>query len=341
MAVERALVAGFENALWLVDVETERARALPSPDGWLVDVEFAPGGAKLVTVSLDKRVRLWDLEKRTSSALGCRALAGVRWSKDGRFVAAPAADQAGICLWSVASGEPLFLSASKWIVQIRLAEDGARVAGADSSGAILVWRTDGAEVTRLVGHQGEVSSLAFSPDGQSLASSGEDSTVRLWSAGGGDSVVLARHHGGARALAFSPDGRLLATVGADRVRHVWDVASRTEALPPATLVAAPQTMRWSGDGSALVLSTGSGELHWWDTRTGEGRLLRGHHEGVRDLAVSHDGRLVVSCSHDGTVHLWRDTLPDRPATLRAWLARHTPGRGVGQEPISAPARAAP
>jgi WD40 repeat protein len=77
----------------------------------------------------------------------------------------------------------------------------------------------------LDGHDGAVTSIAFSPDAQTLASAGEDGAVVMWD--------VAEHRprrelvGEAgepvNSVVFSPDGETLAT-GADRV-NLWDVAS--------------------------------------------------------------------------------------------------------------------
>jgi WD40 repeat protein len=44
----------------------------------------------------------------------------------------------------------------------------------------------------MIGHQGTIWSVAFSPDGQILASGSEDETIRLWQVETGECLQLLR-----------------------------------------------------------------------------------------------------------------------------------------------------
>jgi WD domain, G-beta repeat len=106
-------------------------------------VTFSRDGRRLASASLDRTVRVWDVEKGD-----CQAI--LRGHTDDVFTAA--FDPSGTLL---------------------------ATAGRDRS----VWLWDlarGEEVARLPGHTSYIWSLAFSPDGATLASGSGDSTVRLW-----------------------------------------------------------------------------------------------------------------------------------------------------------------
>ncbi len=82
------------------------------------------------------------------------------------------------------------------------------------------------EQVRLEGHQGLITSVAFSRDGKKLASVSWDQTVRLWEVGTGRSLAtLQGHTEPVTSVAFSPDGKKLASGARDDTVRLWEVGT--------------------------------------------------------------------------------------------------------------------
>lgn len=108
--------------------------------------EFAKKGNVLFTSSLDGSIRAWDLVRyrnfRTFTAPSRLSFSCMAVDPSGEVVAAGSIDSFDIHIWSVQTGQLL---------------------------------------DQLSGHEGPVSSLAFSPDGGILISGSWDRTARIWS----------------------------------------------------------------------------------------------------------------------------------------------------------------
>ena len=123
----------------------------------------------------------------------------------------------------------------------------------------------------LSGHNGEVSSVAFSPDGKTLASGSYDGTIILWDVSNPKSPVqlgaLSGNGNIVVSVAFSPDGKTLASGSFDKTIILWDV---------------------SNPKSPVQLGTS----------------LKGHSNVIRSVAFSPDGKTLASGSDDKTIILW-------------------------------------
>jgi WD40 repeat protein len=158
--------------------------------------------------------------------------------------------------------------------------------------------------------------LAFSPDGKTLASGG--GSLALSGSGSGEVKLwdvateklrrdLTGHKEMVLTLAFSPDGRTLAS-GSDDGKEgggtliLWDVASGKE----KTRFDNPfvRALAFGPDGKTL-LTTNRNTLVVYDLATNKRiRNVLAHRDQITTLAISSDGRRLLSGSLDKTVRIW-------------------------------------
>ncbi|EPE05069.1 periodic tryptophan protein 2 [Ophiostoma piceae UAMH 11346] len=156
--------------------------------------EFAKKGNVLFTSSLDGSVRAWDLVRyrnfRTFTAPTRLSFSCMAVDPSGEIVAAGSVDSFDIHIWSVQTGQLL---------------------------------------DRLSGHEGPVSSLAFTPDGSSLISGSWDRTARIWSVfNRTQTSEPLQLQADVVSIAIRPDSEQLAISTLDGQLTFWSIADATQ-----------------------------------------------------------------------------------------------------------------
>lgn len=176
----------------------------------------------------------------------------------------------------------------------------------DRTFAVRIWEVERAgSVKSLEGHTSFINSIRASGDGTKIISSSSDKTPRVWDmARTHDPIVLSGHTGSVNAVAISYDGKLAVSTGEDQTLRIWDVDSRRP-LRIFKLKASSQHMALSADGSLAAYTMGF-DIYTLDMKTGKtgGKALKTHEDEITSIAITPDGKNIVSGSLDGTVRVW-------------------------------------
>ncbi len=305
-----------------------------SPDNEVRSVAFSPNGQVLASVASvagpEVTIILWDLSSATpkeSEPIGTFGWGNLVFSPDGQTVAFSGDD--GIQLFDVATQQqlqtyPVDGGTSSVAFspngQTLAAGTGVTVDGQDF-GSVYLFDINSTQPLAgpLVGHEGYVESLAFSPDNQILASAGRDNKIILWDADDGQPIglPLSGHDGWILSLAFSPDGQMLASGSFDQSVILWDVPNRQQREYLQGHKFSVNSVAFSPDGTTLASGGDGGIVTLWDARSSLplGEPLLDHIDTVNSVTFLDD-QVLISGSHDGTTIKWELTAqPIRGDTL--------------------------
>ncbi|WOB70533.1 hypothetical protein [Microcystis aeruginosa] len=177
---------------------------------------------------------------------------------------------------------------------------------------------EGREYNRLVGHNGSVNSVSFSPDGKTLVSGSYDNTIKLWNVETGKEIrTLKGHDSYVLSVNFSPDGKTLVSGSEDNTIKLWNVETGQEIRTLKGHGSFFNSVNFSPDGKTLVSGSEDNTIKLWNVETGqEIRTLKGHDSTVYSVNFSPDGKTLVSGSVDNTIKLWNVETGQEIRTLK-------------------------
>jgi WD40 repeat protein len=209
--------------------------------------------------------------------------------------------------------------------------DGERLVAATGvtglRGVARVWKQGAMERDFSNGHRDVLYAAEFSPDGSLLATAGYDGRALLWNVESGEFVrEVGRHNGAIYDLAFSPDGAVVTTASGDETAKLWRVSDGVR-LDTLHQPQGEQFCTAFSPDSAHVFVAGADNrirMYAFVSRAEPeiNPVLRSrfaHEGGIVAMAVSQDGKRLVSAGDDRSVSVWRlpelqlvERLPEQP-----------------------------
>jgi len=157
----------------------------------------------------------------------------------------------------------------------------------------------------LEGHQGEISSLAFTPDGHYLISASYgDYSIRAWRVDTGTETSTARTENRVRDLAVSPDGKAIYTADAYKNVLVWPLENGSIGSPRVLVAGAGDALALSADGKLLATAGYGAPLKLWSAENGSLVKELGGAAHQRTLLFLKDGRALITGGDGNTYSRW-------------------------------------
>jgi WD40 repeat protein len=290
---------------------TALLRTLEGHSAYLNGAAVTPDGRRAVSASLDKTLKVWDLE--TGGELytlegHSDGVNAVVVSADGQRAVSASSDGT-LKVWDLQTGRQLLAlqGHSDWVNAVALSADGRHAVSSSSDKTLKVWNLEtGHEPCTLKGHSDLVEGVSVSTDGRHAVSASSDKTLKVWDLESGRELrTLKGHSDSVTGVSVSPDGRRAVSASYDKTLKVWDLEAQRQ--PPALECHSYRVagVAVSPDGQRAVSASWDTTLKVWDLTTGrELRTLEGHSGPVTNVAVGVEGLHAVSASHDKTLKVW-------------------------------------
>ncbi|XP_028967245.1 NACHT domain- and WD repeat-containing protein 1-like [Galendromus occidentalis] len=283
-------------------------------------VAVARDGSVAVTGSRTGLLKLWTLsvgEPSQNLEGHTTAITVLQFAHNGLFVVSASED--GTCkVWALSLGLPIctFKEHQSKILSLNITADSRRILSVDSGGVHKIWQADSGQTltsyakkpfNQVTLHQNCVFSIGGKNDNQ----------VKYWPLQDIDNEKTVSHSDVILAYTVTFDGKILVTGSQDKSLKVWEIATSkiTQVLvgheaPVNCVAVAPlnNTMAVSGSLDCNLIV--------WDMTTGSDSFtLRGHTNAIKDVKLTLDASVAISCSDDNTVQLWNTSNGHRVASF--------------------------
>lgn len=172
-------------------------------------------------------------------------------------------------------------------------------------------------IRKYKGHKDLIDVIAISPDGSKALSGSRDRTVKYWDLKKGKEIATFKgHRNPIYKIAFSPDGRYALSGDANydtdsNAKYIhkstvklWDLKKKRN-LHTFVQTSPIDSVKFSSNGRLAIAAVRGAGIKIWDTRTGEKiRELKGNATTNNAMALSPDGRHLVTGSYDKQLSYW-------------------------------------
>lgn len=271
------LSAGKDMVVRLWDIKTgKELRTFAGHTGMIYDAKFMPGEKSIVSAGEDKTLRLWDI--KTGKEI--RQLTRQRTPQD-----------------------PPNALLDGWYLSVEPSPDGRILYASDSEGVRVFDLKSGRQFTSVYPFCYD---LTAHPGGKMLAMACPKGLL-LWNLSVNQQPVSPRIRiGSADCVSWSSDGSKVLSLSTGPYLALWDTRTGNQIKVLTGYAGGGLTSaRLDTKDRFVAVGGATGSLQLLDLNTDKVYAQgEGHTGAIKEIAVSTDGKLLVTGSFDGTVRVW-------------------------------------
>lgn len=188
--------------------------------GWVRNMCFSHDGKTLASVGADRRLVLWDVEKKKvrqripgdNMLSGMSELYSVDFSKDDRKVVTGAEDGT-IRQWDIKNGEQIgdpIYAHRKVVLTVHYNSNDSLILSSSGDQTACLSKINGTILRQFVGASGYMNDVIFGITEDEIITASADKYIRIWCVANGEEIIrLGGHLGSVSRLGLSKDGTLV------------------------------------------------------------------------------------------------------------------------------------
>ncbi|MFC1603658.1 protein kinase [Planctomycetota bacterium] len=307
----RYILSGdVSGSLKLWDIATGTCIQTLKHGHWVESVALSRDGRHALSASddVDGSLRLWDITtgaclKKFEWNKGCAM--SVALSADGRYALSGSSDST-LKLFDVSTGICVrtFEGHTGRVESVALSADGRYALSGSDDCTLKLWdASTGVCLRTFDGHRGPVHSIVMSEDGRHALSGSGDSTLKLWNLG----TWISRAPLQIKKPAIPETAAIIAAQFEKHIREAGEFLVQHHAVKSAESVRRARALPGCERHKEALRAWSTLYCHLprrYFSGGREARTLRGHKHEVTSVALSADGRYILSGDVSGRLKLW-------------------------------------
>ncbi|KAL7972428.1 WD40-repeat-containing domain protein [Trichoderma sp. SZMC 28014] len=273
-------------------------------------VAFSHDSKLVASASPDGTARIWSTETGDcEQVLKCYLTGSVTFSHNSEWIAVVPRYVGNFQVWDIKTGErKLDLSEQdKYILFATLSEDFNLVALAYENDTVRICDTDTGKCKQILkGYGRDTQEMKFSHDSQLVAMTHlrDTTVVCIFNVNTGECNALEGDCSEVRSITFSYDSKLIAAGTKNGKICIWSTYTNEYKQVLERYNYWDLSAVFSHDSKLLASVSADASIRIWSTTSGECRVLEGHGDEVRSVALSQNFKLGASASSDKIVRIW-------------------------------------